>query len=180
VFGEGAGVFVLEDPRHARRRGAEPLAVLRGYGLTAEQHGMVAPDPTGAGIRRAGRQAQEKASAGPAWVKAHGTGTRLGDEAELIGLRALLGSDLSNTPVTGLKPVVGHCLGASAAVEAVLTVLALREGVVPRTIGSRALDPTLPRCDLVTELRPAASGDVLLLAEGFGGRCAALRIGLPD
>ncbi len=180
VFGEGAGAFVLESPEHARRRGADPVAVLRGYGLTAEQHGMVAPDPGGAGVCRAGREALGDSPVEIAWVKAHGSGTPRGDEAELIGLRGLLGPDLAGTTVTGLKPLVGHCLGASAAVEAVLVVLALREGIVPQTVGTRALDPALPRCDLAIESRRAGPGDVLLLAEGFGGRCGALRIGLPN
>lgn len=176
VFGEGAGALVLESADHARRRGADALAALRGYGLTAEQHGMVAPDPTGTGVCRAARQAL-RGSTELAWIKAHGSGTRAGDKAELRGLDALLGADLADMAVTGLKPTVGHCLGASAAVEVVLAVLAWRETIVPPTVGTSALDPALPRCDLVTETRAARRGDVLLLAEGFGGRCGALRIG---
>ncbi len=179
IFGEGGGALVLESAEHARRRAAEPIGILGGYGLTAERYSMMAPDPAGGGVARAARMALEGLCGRVGWVKAHGSGTRLGDEAELRGLGRVLGDELSRTPVTGLKPIVGHCLGASAAVEAVMTLIALREGLVPPTVGTRALDPALPRCELVTEPRAALSGDVLLLAEGFGGRAGALRLGLP-
>jgi len=177
VLGEGAAALVLERAERARARGVEPLAVLRGYGLAAEEYDRVAPDPRGCAVARAVRQALAGAEAGPVCVKAHGSGTRLGDAAELAGLQALLGTDLDRTLVTGLKPVVGHCLGASGAVEAALLILALREGFVPATLGTRRLDPALPPCDLVTEVRAAPHGDALLLSEGFGGRSAALRFG---
>lgn len=113
------------------------------------------------------------------WIKAHGTGTRLNDAAECRGLAAALGPVLERAWLTSLKPTIGHCLGASAAVETVATGLALADGLVPATVGTRGLDPELPRCAVATSIcedrRPAA----LLLAESFGGRCAATVLRRP-
>lgn len=175
VLGEGAGVLILESRDHAVRRGAVPRAILAGYGTASEAHSQTAPDPSGTGVCRAARQALREGR-DPAWIKAHGTGTRSGDLAEYRGLVAAFGSRLPMMPVTSLKPLIGHCLGASGAVEAVATVLALERGIIPATLGTAEVDPDLGLYDVVLETRPGASASVLLLAESFGGRCAALAV----
>jgi len=178
VLGEGAGVLVLESAEHARRRGAWPRAVIRGYGMSCESYSMTSPDPSGAGVAEAGREALAGLGEVPGWIKAHGTGTRLNDAAECRGLASLLGETLAQIPMTSLKPALGHCLGASAAVETVAAILALQQGIVPSTWGSDQTDPELPPHRLATHAGRPAADSVLLLAESFGGRCAALTLSL--
>ena len=175
VLGEGAGVLILESREHAMRRGAVPLAIVDGYATASETHSRAAPDPSGSGVFRAARGALQ-GRGDPAWIKTHGTGTRAGDLAEYSGLVSALGSRLQMMPVTSLKPLIGHCLGASGGVEAVAVVLALGHGMIPATLSTREVDPTLVRYDVVLETRPCAAASVLLLAESFGGRCAALSV----
>ncbi|HEX6432747.1 MAG TPA: beta-ketoacyl synthase N-terminal-like domain-containing protein [Gemmatimonadales bacterium] len=181
VLGEGAGVVLLESSRHARRRGARPRAVVRGYGMSCESYSMTSPDPFGVGVADAARDALARlGTTDLGWIKTHGTGTRLNDAAECRGLASLLGEALGRIPITSFKPALGHCLGASAAVEAVGAILALERGVVPPTLGNEEVDLDLPAHRVaVTPCIPLA-GSVLLLAESFGGRCAALTLGLPQ
>jgi len=177
MLGEGGSALVLEDAAHARARGATPLAVIVGAGLTCESAGMTSPDPSGRGVSTVVTQAlmgTDRNSLG--WVKAHGTGTRANDAAELRGLAAALGEGLGTCPVTSLKPLLGHCLGASGGIEAVATILALGDGIVPPTLGTTRLDPELPRCLIPIERLPARAPVALLLSESFGGRCAALAL----
>lgn len=179
VLGEGAAVLVVEASGHARRRGAEPRAVVLGYGLSCEAYSMTAPEPQGAGVAAAARQALAAARAdGAGWVKTHGTGTRQNDAAECSGLASLFGADLPRMPLTALKPVVGHCLGASGSVEAAAAVLALQHGFIPAVLGTEQVDPELPPCTVVTETRESRAQTALLLSESFGGRCAALLLAL--
>lgn len=177
VPGEGAAVFVLETETHARARRAVPRAALLGYGVASEPGSMVAPDPTGRGVTAAARRALADATEPPAWIKAHGTGTRLGDPAEINGLAALFGAGLREIPVTSLKPRLGHTLGASGAVEAAVALLALDARVVPPTLNTHEIDSALPPCRVATEPLQAGRGAVLLVSEGFGGRAAALLLG---
>jgi 3-oxoacyl-[acyl-carrier-protein] synthase II len=175
VLGEGAGVVVLEAADHARRRGAQRIGVLAGYEMVTEQCGMVAADENGAGVAAAAGAALRMAGTKRlAWIKAHGTGTRSNDLAEVMGLASMLSAELPGVPVTSLKSTVGHSLGASGIVELVAALVALRERCVPATVGSGELDPALPRCDIACSPRQATTGDVLLLSESFGGRTAAL------
>jgi len=177
ILGEGGAALVLEDAAHARARGAVPLAVVAGAGLTCESAGMTNPDPSGRGVAAVVCQAlmgMERNGLG--WIKAHGTGTRANDASELRGLEAALGERLRSCPVTSLKPLLGHCLGASGAVEAVAAILALADGVVPPTLGTTSLDPELPRCTIAIEPLPSRAPVALLLSESFGGRCAALAL----
>ena len=174
VLGEGAGAFVLERAEHARRRGAPPRAIVAGVGASCESYSAVAPDPSGAGVAQAVRAAL--AGTDPTeigWIKAHGTGTRANDAAECRGLAAALGPSLERSWLTSLKPAIGHCLGASAAVEAVAAVLALEDGLVPATLGTSRIDPALPCCAVATTVREDRRPAALLLEESFGGRCAA-------
>lgn len=175
VLGEGSGALVLEAREHAIRRGASPLAAIAGYGLSGESFGMTSPDPSGRGVRLAASQALGDASAAePGWIKAHGTGTELNDAAECRGLAALFGDALARIPLTSLKPALGHCLGASTAVEAVAVIVALRMGLVPRTLGTACIDTALPPCAVALRSTTTAAPSALVLAESFGGRCAAL------
>lgn len=189
VLGEGSGILVLEAAEHARARGCAPLAVLVGYGTGCEAHSMTAPDPDGSAVTAAVRQAlgdgpgSVLCSSAPAsgtdatsigWIKAHATGTRRGDASECRGLDTALGVALRRIPVSGLKSQLGHCLGASGAVEAVASILALGRGIVPATLGTRIVDPDLPACPVATRTAPMREPHALLLSQSFGGRSAAL------
>jgi len=178
VLGEGAGVLVLESAEHARRRGAWPRAVIRGYGMSCESYSMTSPDPSGAGVADAAREALSGLRGELGWIKTHGTGTRLNDAAECRGLATLFGEMLPEIPLTSLKPALGHCLGASAAVEAVGAVLAVEQGIIPPTLDSEQPDPDMPPHRVATLGCKPAADSVLLLAESFGGRCAALTLSL--
>ncbi|MBA2439373.1 MAG: beta-ketoacyl-ACP synthase II, partial [Thermoleophilaceae bacterium] len=138
VMGEGAAVLVLEAEELALARGAVPLAVLTGYGATADAHHLTAPEPSGEGAARAIRAALQDAGIEPedlAYVNAHGTSTPMNDRAETEAIKAALGEHAANVPVSSTKSAIGHLLGAAGAVEAVATLLALRAGVAPPTIG---------------------------------------------
>jgi 3-oxoacyl-[acyl-carrier-protein] synthase II len=175
VLGEGAGVLVLESAEHARRRGASPRAIVAGFGISCEAYSMTSPDPSGAGVVDAVRDAlgtMDRDEIG--WIKTHGTGTRLNDAAECRGLAAVFGESLPDTPLTSLKPAVGHCLGASAGVETVGAITALERGLIPPTLGSFSTDPELPPYTIATVTSPSEKPAVLVLAESFGGRCTAL------
>ena len=180
VLGEGAGVLVLEDAEHAARRGAAPHTIVSGFGLTCEAFSMISPEPGGAGVADAVRAALGD---GPldaiGWIKAHGTGTKLNDAAELRGIASVFGTRLGAVPLTSLKPALGHALGASGAVEAVAAALALEEGFVPPTLGTTRLDPDLPPCRVPLSAEPSDARAALLLSESFGGRCAALAVSSP-
>jgi 3-oxoacyl-[acyl-carrier-protein] synthase II len=174
VLGEGAGALVLERAEHASKRGAAPLGVILGTGWSRESYRMTGPDPTGRGVTQAARQAiGGLAPKKIGWIKTHGAGTRLDDAAECAGLAALMGTDLPRVPLTSLKPALGHSLGASAAVETVAAVMALRDGVVPPTLNTRNPDPSLPECTVALEPLVPRAPVALLLAESFDGRCAA-------
>jgi 3-oxoacyl-[acyl-carrier-protein] synthase II len=177
-LGEAAAALVLESARHAAARGARPLAVLRGFGAAVESHSPVAPDPTGAVVRAAVERALAGMRERVGWIKAHATATKAGDAAECAGLVRVFGERLSAIPLTGLKTMLGHSLGASGAVEAVAAVLAMADGFVPACVATRAVDPALPPCHVATHReRPAPGSLTLLLSESFGGRCAALVMG---
>jgi 3-oxoacyl-(acyl-carrier-protein) synthase len=178
VLGEGAGVLILESEKHARARGAPRLATVDGFGSMTRGVSLVRPHEDGRGIGRAVDGALRSAHLDRVgWIALHGTATPVNDWAEILGLENVLRHHLARTPVTALKATVGHCLGAGAALEAVGAVLALRDGFIPRISTLRTVDPALPRCDAVKDVRDATSTSVLLLAESFGGRSAALVLG---
>jgi len=178
VCGEGAGVLVLEELGHAQARGAQPLAELVGYGATADASHITLPAPGGMGAVRAARRALEKAGSSPAdvdHVNAHATSTPEGDKAELQSIRTIFGDDAGRVAVTANKSMLGHTLGAAGAIEAIATVQAIRDGVVPPTINLRDPDPTGEGLDLTPnvaarrEIRVAMSNSF-----GFGGQNTAL------
>ncbi|MDH5244058.1 MAG: beta-ketoacyl-ACP synthase II [Chloroflexota bacterium] len=178
VCGEGAGVVILEALDHAVARGAEPLAELVGYGATADASHITLPAPGGIGAVRAARRALEKAALSPAdidHVNAHATSTPEGDKAELQAIRTIFGDEAGRVAVTANKSMLGHTLGAAGAIEAIATILAIREGVVPPTINLTETDPAGEGLDLTPgsashrEIRAAISNSF-----GFGGQNTAL------
>ena len=140
VISEGCGVVVLEALEHAEARGAPILAELTGYGATADASHITLPAPGGIGAVRAARRALEKAGISPDeidHVNAHATSTPEGDKAELQALRTIFGERAGEVAITANKSMVGHTLGAAGAIEAVFTILAMRDGCVPRRSTSR-------------------------------------------
>ncbi|HEY2166063.1 MAG TPA: beta-ketoacyl-[acyl-carrier-protein] synthase family protein [Jatrophihabitantaceae bacterium] len=173
VLGEGAGVLVLERASSAQARGRTPYAVLAGAALTADSYDIVAPDPQGSGQRRAAKLAIERSAVAltdVVHVNAHATSTPTGDGAEAVWIAELLGEQ---TVVSATKSMTGHLLGAAGAIEAIATVLSVREDVVPPTINLDDPDDDV-RVDVPREARrmpvPAALNDSF----GFGGHNCAL------
>ncbi|HEV2089243.1 MAG TPA: beta-ketoacyl-ACP synthase II [Cryptosporangiaceae bacterium] len=179
VLGEGAGVIVLESAEHARTRGAHVYATLAGAGLTADSHDIVQPRPEGTGAARAIRMALESGDLSASdvqHVNAHATSTPVGDIAETAAIIAALGTD---TVVTATKSMTGHLLGAAGAVEAIATILAIRDGVVPPTINLDDPDDDL-RLDVVAhKARPMQLTAAISDAFGFGGHNVALAFRTP-
>jgi 3-oxoacyl-[acyl-carrier-protein] synthase II len=178
VIGEGCGAIVLEALEHAEARGAQPLAELVGYGATADASHITLPAPGGIGAVRAARRALEKAGMAPDeidHVNAHATSTPEGDRAELQSIRTIFGEHAPQVSVTANKSMLGHTLGAAGAIEAIVTILALRDGCVPPTINLEEPDEAGIGLDLTPgtarrrPLRAAMSNSF-----GFGGQNTAL------
>jgi 3-oxoacyl-[acyl-carrier-protein] synthase II len=181
VMGEGAAVLILEDGDKARARGANILAYVRGYGATSDAYHLTAPDKEGAGAADAMRIALADADLTPAdvvYVNAHGTSTPLNDRAETLALKAALGDTAKEIPVSSTKSAIGHLLGAAGAVEAVATILALRDRIAPPTLGHEQPEEGLDLDYVPGKARPLdidgkpAVG--LSNAFGFGGHNAVL------
>jgi 3-oxoacyl-[acyl-carrier-protein] synthase II len=184
VCGEGAGVVVLETLEHATDRGATPLAELVGYGATADASHITLPAPGGIGAVRAARRALEKAGLTPAdvdHVNAHATSTPEGDKAELAAIKTIFGDDAGRVAITANKSMIGHTLGAAGAIEAIASVLAIREGCVPPTINLQDPDPAAEGLDLTPNRAQSRDiGVVLSNSFGFGGQNTALVISRFD
>ena len=182
VLGEGAGAVVLEEYEHAKRRGAKIYAEVLGYGVSADAHHMTAPPEDGDGGYRAMRNAMKDAQRDLDeidYINAHGTSTPLGDIAETIAVKRLLGARAAKVAVNSTKSMTGHLLGAAGAVEAVFTALALRDQVSPPTINLRTRDPA---CDLdyvPNEARRMRMRLALSNSFGFGGTNGTLVLGRP-
>jgi 3-oxoacyl-[acyl-carrier-protein] synthase II len=172
VLGEGAGALVLEEYEHAKARGAKIYCELAGYGVSADAHHMTAPPDDGDGGYRAMRNALKDAdleSSSIDYINAHGTSTPLGDLAETLAIKKLLGARAGSVAVNSTKSMTGHLLGAAGAVEAVFSILALRDQVSPPTINLRTPDP---QCDLdyvPNEKRRMPIRVALSNSFGFGG-----------
>lgn len=177
VFGEGAGVLVLESEEHARRRGARVIARVSGYGSTADAFHLTQPDPEGDGATRAMTAALEDAGVYPEdvdYVNAHGTSTPYNDRIETLAIKRALGPESKRIPVTSTKSQTGHLLGAAGAVEAAAAALIVERGVVPRTLNLEEPDPD---CDLDyvgDEARAQRVSVALSNSFGFGGQNACL------
>ncbi len=177
VMGEGAGIVVLESLAHARARGAHILGQVAGYGASADAYHVAAPREDGVGAALAMQAALDDAHLSPAdidYINAHGTGTPLNDAIETRAIHAVFGAEAARVPVSSTKPVTGHLLGAAGAVEAILCLCALAEGVIPPTINYAEPDP---ECDLdyvPNEPRPARLRAAMSNSFGFGGHNASL------
>ncbi len=186
VLGEGAGVLMLEEESAARERGARVLGVLRGYASTSDAYHLTAPEPEGRGARRAIELALEDAQASPgdvAYVNAHGTSTPLNDRAETEAIKAALGERAASVPVSSTKSTIGHLLGAAGAVEAIATLLALRDRIAPPTLNYEEPDEGLDLDYVPGKARPLPAGDGPVLgisnSFGFGGHNVVLCIEAP-
>jgi 3-oxoacyl-[acyl-carrier-protein] synthase II len=177
VLGEGAGAMVLEEYEHAKARGARIYCELTGYGVSADAFHMTAPPEDGDGAFRAMRNALKDAGNDGStidYINAHGTSTPLGDDAETIAVKRLLGSRAAKVAVNSTKSMTGHLLGAAGGVEAVFTALALRDQVSPPTINLRTPDP---QCDLdyvPNSARKMPIRVALSNSFGFGGTNGSL------
>ena len=180
VLGEGAAVIVLESEEHAKARGATIYAVLAGIGMSADAHHITAPEPNGAGASRAMKEAVESAglSLGDiSHINAHATSTPVGDVAEANAIVRAFGEDLAaGIPVSGTKSMTGHLLGAAGALEALLSILAIRDRLAPATINIDELDPAIPLDVVRGEHRTLPDGDLAVMDNsfGFGGHNVAL------
>ena len=180
VMSEGAAVLVLEEYEHAVARGAEILAEVCGYGNTCDAHHVTAPRPDGITQAAAFRQALDEAgytSDDVLYINAHGTGTALNDVAETQAYKIALGDDAYKAHISSIKGSIGHMLGAAGAAEAVATVMALKEGIVPPTAN---LDEVDPECDLnYTPNYPVKAELTIAMSDslGFGGHnsCVVFR-----
>jgi 3-oxoacyl-(acyl-carrier-protein) synthase len=179
-IGEAAGILVFEEAGRARRRGAPVQAEFLGYGVTSDAFHMTAPDPSGAAGGRTIRAALASAGVDAEridYVNAHGTATPQNDSAETAALKDALGERARRIPVSSIKSMIGHCLCASGAIEAVATVLTVREGTVPPTIHYENPDPA---CDLDYVPNAAREADVRVAMSNsfaFGGNSTVVVFG---
>ena len=180
VMGEGAGVMVLETLEHATRRGAEILAEVLGYGLSGDAYHMTLPAPEAEGAQRAIKMALADAGISAPqidYINAHGTSTEANDRLETAAIKAVFGEHAARIPMSSTKSMTGHLLGAAGAIEAIATIMAIRDGVIPPTINLVEPDP---ECDLdyvpgvarPHEVRIAMSNNM-----GFGGQNGSLVFG---
>jgi 3-oxoacyl-[acyl-carrier-protein] synthase II len=180
VMGEGACVLVLEELDAARARGAPVYAEVLGYGASNDAYHMAAPEPAAIGVAEMMRAALARAGVKPeqvGYINAHGTSTPLGDAAETKAIKDVFGEHAYELAVSSTKSVMGHCFGAAGAIEAMMCVLAVRDGVLPPTINYRNPDPA---CDLdyvPNEAREAEVEVALSNAMGLGGHNACVLIG---
>ncbi|OGX28652.1 MAG: beta-ketoacyl-[acyl-carrier-protein] synthase II [Omnitrophica WOR_2 bacterium RIFCSPHIGHO2_02_FULL_67_20] len=177
VLGEGAGMLVLEDLEHARKRGAHIYAEIVGFGMTCDAYHMTAPEPSGRQAARAINIALKDAGIKPAdidYINAHGTSTPLNDKTETFIIKQVFGRHAYHVPVSATKSMIGHLIGAAGAVELIATTLALEHQVIPPTINYEIPDP---ECDLdyVPNVARKATIDFALKNSfGFGGKNSAL------
>jgi len=177
VMGEGAGILVLEELEHALARGAKIYAEIVGYGATGDAYHITAPAPNGEGGSRAMKQAVERSGLTVAdidYINAHGTSTPYNDKFETLAIKEVFGEHAHKLAISSTKSMTGHLLGAAGGVEAIFSVLAIKEGIIPPTINLQTPDP---ECDLdyvpnkarKQEVRAALSNSL-----GFGGHNATI------
>jgi 3-oxoacyl-[acyl-carrier-protein] synthase II len=183
VMGEGAGIVVLEEYEHAKKRGAKIYAEVVGYGLTGDAFHITSPDETGDGGERAMRTALQRSGLDASeidYVNAHGTSTPAGDEIEVRAVARVLGNAAATTHLSSTKSAIGHLLGAAGSVEAIFCALAIRDGVIPPTLNldNPSFDSPInltPHKAVKKKVRAALSNSF-----GFGGTNAALVMKAPD
>jgi 3-oxoacyl-[acyl-carrier-protein] synthase II len=180
VLGEGAGILILEDLEHAKKRGAPIHGEFLGYGLCADAYHLTAPEPNGGGVERVIRLALDHAGISPdevGTINAHGTATPFNDIAETRGIKRAFGERAGGIPISGIKSMIGHCLGAAGGLEAVATVLTVERGIIPPTIHYEVPDPL---CDLFYTPNRSIRKDVRVAISNsfaFGGNNACLVFG---
>ncbi len=177
LMGEGAGILILETLEHAQARGANILAELTGYGTTDDAHHISAPAENGAGAAISMKLALDDANLTVndiGYINAHGTSTQLNDKSETAAIKTVFGEQAYQIPVSSTKSMTGHLLGASGAVEAIFSIMAIREEILPPTINYHTPDPD---CDLdyvPNQPRKASPKHVMSNSFGFGGHNATL------
>ena len=178
VMGEGAGVLVLEEIEHAKRRGAEIYAEVVGYGLSGDAYHITAPPEDGNGGLRSMQAALKRARISPDdvdYINAHGTSTPLGDEIELGAVRKLFGPAIESVAMSSTKSAIGHLLGAAGAVEAIFSILAINRGVIPPTLNLEDPSESCTGVDLVPQVaKERRVRTALSNSFGFGGTNATL------
>ena len=183
VMGEGAGIMVLEEYEHAKKRGAKIYAEVIGYGMSGDAFHLTAPSEDGNGAFRSMRNALKRAQLSPDkidYINAHGTSTPLGDEIELGAVKRLFGDHAYKLSMSSTKSAIGHLLGAAGTVESIFAILAMRDGVVPPTLN---LDNPSPACDIDLVAKTAKERKVeyvLSNSFGFGGTNASLIFSSPE
>ena len=177
VMGEGAGIVILEEYESAKKRGAKIYGEVAGYGLTGDAYHLTAPSPGGEGAARCMKMALDGAGVNPEevdYINAHGTSTPFNDLYETLAIKSVFGASAKDLMVSSTKGMTGHLLGAAGGIEAIYSLLAINNGVVPPTINYTEPDP---ECDLdyvPNEARKADVNIVLSNSLGFGGTNATL------
>ncbi len=177
VMGEGAGIVILESLEHAKKRGAKIYCEFIGAGMSCDAYHITAPDPDGYGAYLSMKYAIEDAQINPDevdYINAHGTSTPLNDKSETFAIKKLLGEKAYKTPVSSIKSMIGHLLGAAGAVEFISTCLTIKEGIIPPTINYEYPDP---ECDLDYVPNKAREANVKVAISnsfGFGGHNVCL------
>jgi 3-oxoacyl-[acyl-carrier-protein] synthase II len=177
VMGEGAGVLILEELEHAKKRGARIYCEIVGYGNTADAYHLTSPPPGGEGAARSMKMALRGAGLNPSdiqYINAHGTSTPVGDVAETQAIKTVFGDHAHKLAVSSTKGATGHMLGAAGAVETAVCVLAIQNGIVPPTINLKTPDP---ECDLdyvPNTARELKVNAIINNSFGFGGHNATI------
>ncbi|HEY8353079.1 MAG TPA: beta-ketoacyl-ACP synthase II [Sphingomonadales bacterium] len=178
VIGEGAGIVVLEEYEHAKRRGAKIYGEIVGYGMSGDAYHVTAPAPEGDGGYRAMQAALKRAGMTPAdidYINAHGTSTPMGDEIEAGAVKRLFGNALANVSMSSTKSAIGHLLGAAGSTEAIFCLLALRDQIVPPTLNLEDPEESCADMDLVPhKAKERKVKAVMSNSFGFGGTNASL------
>ena len=178
VMGEGGVILVLEELEHAKARGAKIYGELIGYGVSSDANHITEPDPVGTNPARALKMAFDDAGIGPEeidYINAHATSTPVGDAAETRMIKLALGEEVARkVPISSTKGATGHCLGAAGAVEAIFSLLAIRDGVLPPTINLENPDPACDLDYIPNEARRAEVRTTVSNSFGFGGHNASI------
>ncbi len=183
VIGEGAGILILEELERALERGAFIYAEFLGYGVCADAYHLTAPEPNGEGVERVIKIALDQSGISPEEVdtiNAHGTATPFNDVAETRGMKRVFGERAKEIPISGIKSMIGHCLGSAGGIEAVATVMTVKHGIIPPTIHYEVPDPL---CDLNYTPNRSIKKDVRVALSNsfaFGGNNACLVFGKFD
>jgi 3-oxoacyl-(acyl-carrier-protein) synthase len=180
LFGEGAAAVIVEEIEHARERNAQPLAEVLGWAENNNAYHLTAPDQGGAGMTRVVSEAVADAGIDAPtidYVNAHGTGTQPHDPAEVQAVKAVLGDRAREIPMSSIKAAIGHMMGGAGLAEAVATVMAINEGVVPPTVNYRESDPECDLDHVPNEAREAEVKRAISISAGIGGNNACVVLG---